>query len=130
MNWIHIIWSVFDISYIQVEFRTHLTNMGHKLVAVAISFTNNDSEFLYSFKWHYEQNPLHILKYAELVEHRGWHFFERFLSVLDKQEVCIMFFKYMKSRLPTFYLCSMIFKKAYCKQSCRLYRQWTKFKPG
>lgn len=42
-------------------------------------------------------------KYAELVEdeeHRDWYFFERFLSFLDMQEVCIMSFKYLKSRLP------------------------------
>lgn len=127
------------------------------LVAVAISITNKDIGCAFSFKGHYNRNPLdinahhyrrnpHTLsntyttptctlftkdkvfhsfgydsknKYADLLEeenHRDWYFFERFLSVLELQEVCMLSFKNMKSCLQNLQLCCIITKNAYCKQ--------------
>ena len=60
-------------------------------------------------------------KYTDLLEdekHRDWYFFERFLSFLELQEVCMLSFKNIKSRWHTYnlQLCSIITKNAYCKQ--------------
>ena len=41
-------------------------------------------------------------KYTELVEdneHEEWYFFEKFLSAMTMQEVCMLFFKYTKTRI-------------------------------
>ena len=103
--------------------------MHSKLVAVAISITNKDSGFAWSFIHQYEKVDIHMwlsrykdtvttptcilftkdkvfhsfgyeskIKYADLVKeekHRDWYFFERFLSVLELQEVCMLSFKYI-----------------------------------
>lgn len=130
MNYIYFICPVFDFSYVQVEFRTRLTNMcSAATTAVAMSIKNKDTRFAYSCKFHYDKNPLDIytsiwrgphgflketnrtcvlftkdkvfhsfgyeskIKYTDLVKdemHREWYFFERFLSFLDVQEVCML----------------------------------------